>query len=439
MLERGMSTPARTTVIASTHRVYTTREKMDAGDGRFESARIEQALRALSRQTVLFDMDALAARHGAAISAALFGAVAGSNAVPLSRAACEDAIRAVGKGVAPSLAAFAQAFARAERGDGGTAMDARAPRAEVELAAPVEATLPPAMASCVAALPRRVAAIAREGSARTLAYQDARYAGRYLARVERIVRTETAAGGLSAGHEVAREVARVLALWMCYGDVIQVAALKATRSRLKRIRGEAQARAGDVVRVYDLFRPSALEVAAILPRRLGAWLEARVSGSGGRRPGGNGISLEASSFSGALALRLAAALRWLRPYSLRYAREQEAIDEWLAVVGETLAAGGQANVDLALELARLPQVRQGYGATHESGVAAFRRILAAHRARVDSDPDRAADAVRHAVEATHAGPDAPQPATAGPTGRMQPVFWSRSSDASRDSGGARRL
>ena len=38
MLERGMCTPSRTTVVASTHRVYTTREKMSGGDGRFDDA-----------------------------------------------------------------------------------------------------------------------------------------------------------------------------------------------------------------------------------------------------------------------------------------------------------------------------------------------------------------------------------------------------------------
>jgi indolepyruvate ferredoxin oxidoreductase, beta subunit len=402
--------------------VYTAHEKMHSGDGRFDSGRIGQAVRALARQAVLFDMEAVAARHGAALSAALFGALAGSNAVPLTRVACEDAIRAAGKGVAPSLAAFAQAFARAEQGDGGAGVGAEAPLAEMDPAARAEPALPLALASRIAALPPRVAAFAREGTARLLSYQDARYAGRYLARVEGIVSAETAASGLASSHEVAREVARFLALWMCYGDVIQVASLKARRSRLERIRQEVRARAGEVVRVYDLFQPSALEIAAILPRRLGAWLERRAAGSG-ERPSGRGIALQASSLFGALALRLAAALRSLRPYSLRFAREQEAIDAWLAVVDETLAAGGRSNVDLALELAQLPRLRKGYGATHDSGVEAFQRVLGA--VRVDTDPIRAAEAVRIAVQATLEGSGAPQPVVERPKAYAQPVFWSK--------------
>jgi indolepyruvate ferredoxin oxidoreductase beta subunit len=425
MLERGMSTPTRTTVIASTHRVYTAHEKMNAGDGRFDSGRIEQAVRALARQAVLFDMEAVAVRHGAAISAVLFGALAGSNVMPVTRAACEDAIRSVGRGVAPSLAAFAQAFALAQQSGSEAPSDACASLADGNVTVRMKA-LPPALAARITALPRSVAEFAQEGVARLLTYQDARYASRYLLRVERIVRAETVAEGLQASHQVAREVARFLALWMCYGDLIQVASLKARLSRLERIRGEVRARAGEVVRVYDLFQPSLLEIAAILPRRLGAWLEQHAGGRGKLRPKGKGIALQASSLSGALALRLAAALRALRPYSLRFAREQEAIDDWLAAIGEALAAGG-ANVDRAVELARLPRLRKGYGATHDSGVNDYQDILDAHRAGNGNDPDGATAALRVAVQAALEKSALPHPAVASPTARAQPVFWSKPS------------
>jgi indolepyruvate ferredoxin oxidoreductase beta subunit len=54
MIERGMCTPARTLVIASSHRVYTTREKMSGDDGRYDSERIDEALRTLARRAVVF-------------------------------------------------------------------------------------------------------------------------------------------------------------------------------------------------------------------------------------------------------------------------------------------------------------------------------------------------------------------------------------------------
>jgi indolepyruvate ferredoxin oxidoreductase, beta subunit len=424
MLERGMSTPSRTTLIASTHRVYTTLEKMDGGDGRFDSGRIVEAVRTLARRSVLFDMEAVGARHGVAISAALFGALAGSGSTPLTRRACEDAIRAVGKGVDSSLAAFVQAYERAEQDDRAADVDTGVPLAGHNAAVRAEPTLPPALASRIAALPRRVAEFAREGVLRSLSYQDLRYAGRYLDRIDRIVRDETAAGGPYASHEVAREVARFLALWMCYGDAIHVASLKARASRLERIRREARARDGDVVHIYDLFKPSALEIAAILPRRLGTWLERRAGAKSRLSAGGKGMSLQPASLSGALALRLIAALRPLRPYSLRFAREQEAIDDWLAAVGQELATGRGA-VDLTLELAQLPRLLKGYGDTHGSGVEDFRRILDAHRAGTGSDPAYAAAALRVAVRTALAKGDTQQPPATGATARAQPIFWSK--------------
>jgi indolepyruvate ferredoxin oxidoreductase beta subunit len=423
MLERGMSTPSRTTLIASTHRVYTTLEKMDGADGRFDSDRIVEAVRMLSRRAVLFDMEAVGARHGAAISAALFGALAGSGTTPLTRHACEDAIRAVGKGVDSSLAAFAQAHAQAEHDERTAGKDTKIPLTGQDAAVRAEPALLPALVSRIAALPRRVAEFAREGVLRSLSYQDLRYAGRYLDRIDRIVRAETAASGPSASHEVAREVARFLVLWMCYGDAIHVASSKARASRLGRIRREVRARDGDVVHIYDLFKPSAVEIAAILPRRLGTWLEQRAGARSRLSAGGKGMSLQASSLSGALALRLIAALRPLRPYSLRFAREQKAIDDWLTAVEHGIAPG-RGN-DLALELAQLPRLLKGYGDTHGTGVEDFRRILDAQLAARGSDPAYAAAALRVAVRGALDKGNGRKPPATGATARAQPIFWSK--------------
>jgi indolepyruvate ferredoxin oxidoreductase, beta subunit len=418
MVERGMSTASRTVVVASTHRVYTTREKMSGGDARFDGARIVAALRALSRHAVLVDMEAIRARHGAAISAVLFGALAGSGALPLPRGACEDAIRGGGKGVAGSLAAFADAFERA--GDAAGATDppvphcgssdepatassmAKSPAAPSRSRAAPQSpgvapseSLPDAIARGLAALPDRVAELARFGAAELAEYQDARYALRYLDRVARIVIAEARAGGNGA-HEVAREAARFLALWMRYDDAIRVASRKARVSRLARIRADAGARGDEVVRVYDLFKPSALEIAAILPRRLGAWLERRAlakAGNGASRsavPAGEGYTLQTSSFAGALALRSVAAMRPLRPHSLRYAREQQAIEDWLVAIELALANDRRSGAAAALAIARLPRLIRGYGDTHASGRSNFDRILDAYRRTSARDPGRAA-------------------------------------------------
>ena len=408
MLERGMVTPERTWVIASTHRILTAREKMSVGDGRFDGERIVAAIRALSRRAVLFDMEAVSMRHDAAISAALFGALAGSGALPLPRDACEAAIRTAGRGVGPSLAAFADAFDQAAGADAAVTQGAQSAAA----AAANGAMLPAALDGRIVRLPRDVALVARLGVARAQGFQDVRYASRYLDRVEVIVNAEAAADTASAAFAVSCEAARSLALWMCYDDVIRVASLKASRHRLARIRREAAAQPEDVVRVYDVFHPRREEVAAVLPRAVGAWLL-------GRRqpevPRGSGITLQATSVTGALALRLTALLRPLRPWSLRFAAEQAEIDDWLAVVAQALAVGGP---EAALAVARLPRLRRGYGDTHSGSADEFRRVLSACR-------EGSATGFAVAVEALRATRAAGQDGRerAAPPNKAQPVVF----------------
>ena len=410
MLERGMSTPLRTTVIASTHRVFATREKITGHDGRYDSQRVCDAARALSRQAVLFDMDALRLQHGAAISAVLFGALAGSGALGLGREQCERAIRAAGVGVAQSLAAFGQAWHVAAAGDATTRPHATVGAAESNGIATVDPAaagladvsfpLPAPLAMRTQALPQPVADIARLGAVQTCAYQDEAYGALYLERVERIASAEVNARPDRArdgsNHAVAREAARCLALWMCYDDLIRVAALKARTSRLHRIRGEVRAGDAEVVRVFDFFKPGAPEIAAILPPGLGLALERWAAKRGEPTRAGKGIKLQSSSLSGALLLRTLSALRPLRPRSLRFAREQRAIDEWITLLLKALA---DTRAGAALEVARLPRLLKGYGQTHEAGQLAFKHGASA----VDQD-----------AHTLNAG-DAPK--------QPRPVFW----------------
>ncbi len=428
MLERGMSTPTRTTIIASTHRIYTTREKMHVDDGRFDGNRIVDAIHALARHAILFDMESVGAQHGATISAVLFGALAGSGVLPMGRIACEAAIVATRKGVGPSLAAFADGYARAAASDGSTAGVGIAN----SVSPPADASVPHILSRRIATLPPAIADIARAGAARALDFQNIAYAHRYLDRVDRIARAEINAGARDTGHPVARETARHLALWMCYDDVIRVAALKARGSRLDRIRREARADERDIVRVFDCLRPSATEIAAVLPKRLGAWLERRtVAADGGRR-----LTLQVSSGFGALLLRLMAALRPLRPHSLRFAREQAAIDAWLTAIERTLTTGTTTGLNAAYEVARLPRHLKGYGETYAGGCDDFRRMLALFTE--GSSDDLAANvAILRAMEGARVvDPERmrfdrqSQTESTGVACRAQPVVWA---DRSRSS------
>jgi indolepyruvate ferredoxin oxidoreductase beta subunit len=60
----GFVSPQRTTLVASTHRIYATVEKMQMADGRFDSARVLDAAKELAKTAVLFDMRRLAQESG---------------------------------------------------------------------------------------------------------------------------------------------------------------------------------------------------------------------------------------------------------------------------------------------------------------------------------------------------------------------------------------
>src|SRR3954451_24090318 len=131
---RGFVTPDRTTLIASSHRIAAVSEKIEPGDGRASSEKVQAAAEAASKNFVAFDMERIALKAGSVISASLLGALAGSGALPFSRESYEHTIAASGRGINASLNAFAGAFERA-RGD------TRAAASPQSLAKP--ATIPP--------------------------------------------------------------------------------------------------------------------------------------------------------------------------------------------------------------------------------------------------------------------------------------------------------
>ncbi len=135
-VQRGFTTADRTTLITSTSRVYSIDEKTALSDGRVNDAALIEGARAASKRLVADDFMSLAEDAGSVISSSLLGALAGSEALPFTREAYEEAITASGRGVEPSLAAFALGF-EAARQQGEDEANAAA-QAEAAAAGPVD-------------------------------------------------------------------------------------------------------------------------------------------------------------------------------------------------------------------------------------------------------------------------------------------------------------
>ena len=88
------------------------------------------------------------------------------------------------------------------------------------------------------------------GAERTTDYQGAAYADLFRQRLQPFLQGD-------AG--VAAEVARQLALWMTYEDIIRVADLKTRAARFERVRREVGARDGEPVIVIDYLKPARLD------------------------------------------------------------------------------------------------------------------------------------------------------------------------------------
>jgi len=369
-LQNGFVTPGRTVLVASTHRIYATIEKMKGGDGRFDGNRVLEAAGRLANRAVLFDMRRIAQERGTVINAVLFGAMAGSGALPLPRAACEAAIRKAGRGVEASLRGFADGYAIA-------AGEKPAPQAEP--------------GKPLATAPSDIIDL---GLARLTDYQGPAYAALYRERV-------TSLGNVDA--EVVAEVARQLALWMSYEDVVRVADLKTRPERFARVRREAGAKDSEPVVIVDYLKPGPEELASILPRPLGARVTAWAERRGKLDGSGLGLHVKTSSVLGYLLVRPLAWLKRLRPYSYRYAIEQALIERWLGLVRDAAAR----STSLALEIARCASLLKGYGDTHRRGKATFLAILDGLVAdQASTDPASQAAAIRAAREAALANPEA---------------------------------
>ncbi len=396
-IERGFVSPARTTLIASTHRVYSIDEKASMADGRYGGDRIIEAAGKMAKRRIMFDIDRVARKAKSPMNAVLLGAIAGSEQLPISAEVFEEEIRREGKAVEANLAGFAAglAYARGEVVDSPAAYEPSAPA--------------PVLKGPAAALRARVEnefpapthAILMEATGRVLDYQDAKYASLYLDRVAKVLTAENEGG--EPDYELTREAGRHLALRMAYEDIIRVAQLKTRSSRFERVRREVEAEPGQIVKVTEFLKPGPEEYASVLPsflaRPLIKWAGKKANRAARLQVG---LHLRSDTVFGFLRLRFVAGLRRFRRRGYRFKAEQAQIESWLALVEEAAAA----DYNLALEIVECARLIKGYGDTLARGTGNFARITEVIiRPAIAGHVQGAAAAVRRARESALADPD----------------------------------
>jgi indolepyruvate ferredoxin oxidoreductase beta subunit len=334
---RGFVTKERTTLIASTHRIYAIAEKSAISGGLADGSKVMDAARKNAKALVAFDMEDAAQRTGSAISAVMLGALAGSAALPFPRAAFEAAIRESGIAVEANLKGFAAGFEGRET--------APAAQPEIDFVA--------------------------EGVRRLIDYQDEAYAQLYRER-------------LASVPDGGAELARALALWMSYEDVMRVAQLKVRRARMDKVRADVRAEPGQIVHVTEYMHPRWQELCDTLPAGLGARL---ARGGLAKRLFAplfeKGRHVRTTSVFWFVVLSLLARRRRKRRGTLRYAIENARIEAWLAAIRSARDA------DTARELVLCRDLIKGYGDTHDRTLRKYEAVMDAWRGGASASALRA--------------------------------------------------
>lgn len=377
-IERGFVTDF-TTVITTTERVYSTSEKVSAGDGRIDVAPIIRAIDKAAKKLIQIDVTALSADTSARGNAIILGALIGSRILPLTAEDCRSAIRAKGVAVASNITGFDIGLKAVEEGV--------KPRQEDNdytfNKAPAE------FDSEISAFPDTAHNIISHGVARLVDYQSPDYAREYLKRLKIISDMDN-----DKTKKLTSEIARHLARWMSFEDVIRVAQLKTRPERLSRIRRELKVGPHVPLKLTDYFKPGRDEVLGVIPKGL-SWLVPALKK-------GIALHIPTGSALGFAMLKFLSILKPLRSRTKQYDEEQEAINQWLEAVVEA----NKRDYFLACQTANLAILARGYGNVRKTGLGKLDSLFVDWKNKLKNNYPKIVAEVDQIILIAQSNPDA---------------------------------
>jgi len=369
---RGLVTPDRSTLIASTHRLYSVAEKEKPGDATADPNVVVEAAGVAAKRIIAFDMEAVAARNNSVISACLFGALAASATLPFTRESFEAVIKSGGRGAETSLKAFSAAYAQTTQPPEPARPLARRPAKRF---APLPASAGRAdldrLLTRIREFPVPLHAMLFAGVQRLTDFQDPAYADEYLDRLAKIYARDSAHGGAAKSHALTAAAAKYVAIAMAYDDVIRVADLKTRASRYERVLRDNSVGEAQIVYTTEYMHPRLEEAAGTMPAPLGRLMEAHplLFGWMFRKP----RRVRSGTIRWFLLLYLVSACKPIRRTTLRHQREMAHLDRWLTLALDNAAK----NYDLAVEIVDARRLVKGYSDTLARGLSKFDRVLGA--------------------------------------------------------------
>ncbi|HML94563.1 MAG TPA: indolepyruvate oxidoreductase subunit beta family protein [Thermodesulfobacteriota bacterium] len=373
----------RTTIVTSTHRIYSTLEKLPIGSGIYSDENLRKIATAFSSKLIELNALQLAKDNGMddlAVNAILFGALAASGSLPLSRESFVSSIEKVGVAAKTNLRGFEVGWnfaSSSKAGDAGkkpvvweTFVRTRADRLEE-----YEREVYLGKVSRIETeFPKQLREILAESIYRLIDYQDEEYADRYIDDVREVFTLDESMKG---NLKLTEHFARNLALLMSYEDGIRVAELKIKSDRFKRIKEEMRLRDDQVFKVIDYLKPDAEEIYGLLPNIVVAPFVRIVESSlfkkiwRRKRPVTFAQTPTTTSFSGFLRLWLMTKIKFMRPRSYRFKKERALMDKYKE---STLYYAG-LDYKLGSLVARSGSMVKGYGKVRRRTIKAFYRLM----------------------------------------------------------------
>jgi len=173
------------------------------------------------------------------------------------------------------------------------------------------------------------------------------------------------------GDFLRRELARYLALWMAFDDVIRVADIKTRSDRVAKYRTEVGAKDGQIIHMVEFMHPRLEEIIGTMPAGLAILVEkSSLLTWVFRKFTGPRLS-DSTKISSFLMLYFLAGLRRFRRRSLRYVQEHRQIGLWLDHIRSVMTQ----DYALAVEIIRCQRLIKGYGETHARGMTGFLSIM----------------------------------------------------------------
>ena len=204
-------------------------------------------------------------------------------------------------------------------------------------------------------LPEGVAPIVSEGIRLLIDYQGPSYAQLYVDRLRRFVGRSDVDAGMFG------EIARLMAARMSYEDPIRIAQLKLAANA---------AASSDLQPKIDVRKFRVDELVGALPAIVAEpvldvldwadWTHKPVS-----------IRFSAVSRWGVRRLKIEAALRRWRLFSVRYTKERAWVERWLHMIARSLTKQPQA----APAIVQTANMIQGYGSVYRHGLADWHAII----------------------------------------------------------------